>query len=97
MSGSDASSSEDHEANMSAIRRKQRAMVRKGIKAGLISELDAGVDNLCLVYSASVRNLGTPVFDKAHLRAIRAEFGEDVDVVSARHEGRLACISHRFS
>jgi FemAB-related protein (PEP-CTERM system-associated) len=81
--------SEDHEANMSAIPRKQRAMVRKGIKAGLISELDAGVDNLYLAYSESVRNLGTPVFDKAHFRAIRAEFGEDVDVVSVRHEGRL--------
>ena len=81
--------SEDHEANMSAIPRKQRAMVRKGIKAGLTSELDEGIDNLYLAYSESVRNLGTPVFDKAHFRAIRAEFGEDVDVVSVRHEGRL--------
>ncbi len=81
--------SEDHEANMSAIPRKQRAMVRKGIKAGLTSELDEGIDNLYLAYSESVRNLGTPVFDKAHFRAIRAEFGEDVDVVTIRHEGRL--------
>ena len=81
--------SEDHEANMSAIPRKQRAMVRKGIKAGLTSELDEGVDNLYLAYSESVRNLGTPVFGKAHFRAIRAEFGEDVDVVTVRHEGRL--------
>jgi FemAB-related protein (PEP-CTERM system-associated) len=81
--------SEDHEANMGAIPRKQRAMVRKGIKAGLTSELDEGVDNLYLAYSESVRNLGTPVFGKAHFRAIRAEFGEDVDVVTVRHEGRL--------
>ena len=81
--------SEDHEANMGAVPRKQRAMVRKGIKAGLTSELDEGVDNLYIAYSESVRNLGTPVFDKAHFRAIRAEFGKDVDVVSVRHEGRL--------
>ena len=81
--------SEDHEANMSAIPRKQRAMVRKGIKAGLTSESDEGIDDLYLAYSESVRNLGTPVFDKAHFRAIRAEFGDDVDVVTVRHEGRL--------
>jgi len=79
--------SEDHDANMNAIPRKQRAMVRKGIKAGLVGELDEGIDNLYLAYSESVRNLGTPVFPKAHFRAIRAEFGDDVDVVTVRHEG----------
>jgi FemAB-related protein (PEP-CTERM system-associated) len=79
--------SEDHDANMNAIPRKQRAMVRKGIKAGLVGELDDGIDNLYQAYSESVRNLGTPVFPKAHFRAIRAEFGDDVDVVTVRHEG----------
>ncbi len=78
---------EDHEANMSAIPRKQRAMVRKGIKAGLVGELDDGIDNLYQAYSESVRNLGTPVFPKAHFRAIRSEFGDDVDVVTVRHQG----------
>ena len=81
--------SEDHDANMSAIPRKQRAMVRKGIKAGLVGELDDGVDNLYQAYSESVRNLGTPVFPKDHFRAIRAEFGDDVDVVTVRHEGQV--------
>lgn len=79
--------SEDHEANMSAIPRKQRAMVRKGIKAGLVGELDDGIDNLYEAYSQSVRNLGTPVFPRKHFQAIRDEFGEDVDVVTIRHEG----------
>lgn len=81
--------SADHEANMNAIPRKQRAMVRKGIKAGLVGELDEGIDNLYQAYSESVRNLGTPVFPKAHFRAIRAEFGDDVDVLTVRHEGRV--------
>lgn len=81
--------SEDHDANLSAIPRKQRAMVRKGIKAGLVGELDDGIDNLYQAYSESVRNLGTPVFPKAHFRAIRAEFGDDVDVVTVRHEGQV--------
>lgn len=79
----------DHEANMAAIPRKQRAMVRKGIKAGLVSELDDGIDNLYEAYSESVRNLGTPVFPKAHFRAIRSEFGKDVDVVTVQHSGTV--------
>ena len=81
--------SDDHNANLSAIPRKQRAMVRKGIKAGLIGELDAGIDNLYEAYSQSVRNLGTPVFPKAHFRAIRDEFGDDVDVVTVTHDGAV--------
>jgi FemAB-related protein (PEP-CTERM system-associated) len=81
--------SEDHEQNLGAIPRKQRAMVRKGIKAGLVGEPDDGVDHLYHAYSESVRNLGTPVFPKAHFRAIREEFGEDVDVVTIRHQGEV--------
>ena len=81
--------SEDHDANMAAIPRKQRAMVRKGIKAGLVGELDDGIENLYQAYSESVRNLGTPVFPKDHFRAIRAEFGDDVDVLTVRHEGQV--------
>jgi FemAB-related protein (PEP-CTERM system-associated) len=81
--------SDDHEANLSAIPRKQRAMVRKGIKAGLVSESDAGIDNLYQAYSESVRNLGTPVLPKGHFQAVRAEFGDDVDVVTVRHQGEV--------
>lgn len=81
--------SADHDANMNAIPRKQRAMVRKGIKAGLVGEPDDGIDHLYAAYSESVRNLGTPVFPKAHFRAIRAEFGDDVDVITVRHEGQV--------
>mgnify|MGYP001823788446 FL=1 len=81
--------SEDHDANMAAIPRKQRAMVRKVIKAGLVGELDDGIENLYQAYSESVRNLGTPVFPKDHFRAIRAEFGDDVDVLTVRHEGQV--------
>ena len=81
--------SADHEANMNAIPRKQRAMVRKGIKAGLVGEVDDDIEHLYRAYSESVRNLGTPVFPKAHFRAIRAEFGDDVDVVTVRHRGEV--------
>lgn len=81
--------SDDHDANLKAIPRKQRAMVRKGIKAGLEGALDDGVDHLFEAYSESVRNLGTPVLPKRHFKAIREEFGDDVDVVTIRHQGQV--------
>ncbi len=86
----------DPEANLAAIPRKQRAMVRKGIKAGLIGELDAGVDRFYLAYSESVRNLGTPVFPKAWFAALRREFGNACDVVSVTHQGRLVASVMNF-
>lgn len=72
----------DAEANMQAIPRKQRAMVRKGIQNGLRSEIDDDVDRLHRVYSESVRNLGTPVFPKTYFRALKEEFGPSCDVVT---------------
>ncbi len=79
----------DPDANLSAIPRKQRAMVRKGIKAGLVGEIDTDVDRLYFAYSESVRNLGTPVFPKRHFQAIKGEFGTACDVISITHQDRL--------
>ncbi len=76
----------DPEVNMKAIPRKQRAMVRKGIKAGLQGEIDDGVDRLYAIYSESVRNLGTPVFSKRYLQLLCEVFGPQAcDVLMVRH------------
>ncbi len=72
----------DNEKNMLAIPRKQRAMVRKGIKAGLVSELDDATDRLYDIYAESVRNLGTPVFGRAYLANLKRAFGADCDIVT---------------
>ena len=72
----------DVEANLNAIPRKQRAMVRKGIKAGLRSELDDGVERLFAAYSQSVHRLGTPVFAKSYFRTLREVFGADCEVLT---------------
>jgi len=78
----------DPEINLRSIPRKQRAMVRKGISAGLVGEVDdAGVDRLYAVYSESVRNLGTPVFSRRYLRLLRDVFGEACDILIVRHGG----------
>jgi FemAB-related protein (PEP-CTERM system-associated) len=78
---------EDDEANLKAIPNRQRAMVRKGIKEGLQSEWDNGVERLYRVYSESVRNLGTPVFAQKYFRILQAEFGSDCSVLMITHEG----------
>ncbi len=76
------------EANLKAIPRKQRAMVRKGIQNGLRSEIDVGIDRLYRIYAESVRNLGTPVFPKAYFRLIREEFATSSDIVTVSQNGQ---------
>jgi len=79
----------DPDANMQAIPRKQRAMVRKGIKAGLRSEVDDGVDRFYAAYAESVRNLGTPVFGIRYFRLLKEAFGDRCDILTITKDGRL--------
>lgn len=81
--------SADHEKNMNDIPRKQRAMVRKGIKAGLESTVDANVERLFTAYASSVHRLGTPVFPKKYFRLLTEVFGDDCDVLTVTKENRV--------
>jgi FemAB-related protein (PEP-CTERM system-associated) len=74
----------DDEANLKAIPRKQRAMVRKGIARGLASTADQNVDLLHRIYAESVRNLGTPVFARRYFRLLAETFRDAMDVVTIR-------------
>jgi FemAB-related protein (PEP-CTERM system-associated) len=78
----------DEEVNLKAIPNRQRAMVRKGIEEGLLSEWDQGVERLYRVYAESVRNLGTPVFSKQYLRILSEVFGTDSSVLMITHNER---------
>jgi len=79
----------DPEANLKAVPRKQRAMIRKGIKAGLDSQIDDDVDRLYAAYAESVRNLGTPVFPKRYFRILREVFGDKSEVLTVTRNGAL--------
>ena len=80
----------EEEANMLAIPRKQRAMVRKGIKNGLTSEVDAGVERFFPLYADNMHRHGTPAMPKRYFEALRAEFGDDCEVMTVTTaEGRL--------
>jgi FemAB-related protein (PEP-CTERM system-associated) len=79
----------DEEANMLAIPRKQRAMVRKGIKNGLVAAVDPGVDRFFALYADNVHRHGTPALPKRYFEALRAEFGSDCGVMTVSSaEGR---------
>jgi FemAB-related protein (PEP-CTERM system-associated) len=75
------------DANLLAIPNRQRAMIRKGIREGLQSEWDDGIDRLYRVYSESVRNLGTPVFSARYLRILREVFTDDCSVLMITRNG----------
>ena len=77
----------DHDANMKAIPRKQRAMVRKGIQNGLTATTERSIDPLYGIYAESVRNLGTPVYSRRYFQILLDAFGPAADVVTIRHEG----------
>ena len=72
----------DEEANMQAIPRKQRAMVRKGIKNALRSELDPGVDRFFAMFADNVHRHGTPAMPQRWFQALREEFGDDCEVLT---------------
>ena len=72
----------EEEANMLAIPRKQRAMVRKGIKNGLKSEIDGDVDRFFALYADNVHRHGTPALSKRYFQALRQHFGQDCEVLT---------------
>jgi FemAB-related protein (PEP-CTERM system-associated) len=73
----------DVEANMLAIPRKQRAMVRKGIKHGLRSEFDPHLDRFFSLYADNVHRHGTPALPKRYFAMLKDVFGEDCKVLTA--------------
>jgi FemAB-related protein (PEP-CTERM system-associated) len=78
----------DAEKAMLAIPRKQRAMVRKGIKAGLTGQSDADVRRFYPLYAESVRNLGTPVLGRRYFECLKSVFSASSEVITVVGDGR---------
>lgn len=78
----------EHDANMLAMKRKQRAVVRQAIKNGHQTRFDTELDDFYRIYSTSVRNLGTPVFSRRFFAALQQEFGEQTEVVTIIHDDK---------
>jgi FemAB-related protein (PEP-CTERM system-associated) len=71
----------DVESNMNAIPRKQRAMVRKGIKNGLASAIDPTVDRFFELYADNVHRHGTPALPKRWFVELKRTFGDRCEVL----------------
>ncbi|HJR14619.1 MAG TPA: FemAB family XrtA/PEP-CTERM system-associated protein [Rhodanobacteraceae bacterium] len=76
----------DHDKNLKAIPRKQRAMVRKAIGFGLEARHDGNVAEFYRVYAESVRNLGTPVLPRAYYMKLQQAFGKDCEITVVTHQ-----------
>ncbi len=73
------------EANLNAIPRRQRRMVRQGIKAGLKSVVLNDIQQFFSIYSYSVRNHGTPVFPKKYFTILKEIFGDKCEIRVVYH------------
>ena len=73
---------EDEQANLLAIPRKQRAMVRKGIAQGLVDVIDDDVDRFFDLYADNVHRHGTPALPRRYFRLLRETFGADCEVLT---------------
>jgi FemAB-related protein (PEP-CTERM system-associated) len=78
----------DHEANLKAVPRKQRAVIRKGIANGLTARTGHDWRTLHRIYAESVRNLGTPVFTRRYLALLCEEFGDDAEILVVEDRGQ---------
>jgi FemAB-related protein (PEP-CTERM system-associated) len=72
----------DVEKNLLAIPRKQRAMVRKGIKNGLRSEFDPDVDRFFALFAENVHRQGTPALPRRYFALLREIFRDDCRVLT---------------
>jgi FemAB-related protein (PEP-CTERM system-associated) len=81
----------DDDAQLTAIPRKQRAELRKGLANAMTVRVGGDADDRAMhyaVYAQSVRNLGTPVFPRALFDAVLDGFGPDADILTVLHDDR---------
>ena len=73
---------DDVEANLLAVPRKQRAMIRKGAKHGLASEIDDDARRFFALYADNVHRHGTPPFSRRYFERLLATFGHACEVLT---------------
>ncbi len=81
--------SQDHDKNLKAIPRKSRAMVRKGIKSGLVSEMGHHLlSEFYEMLSLNFHRLGTPVFARSYLEELlkKEELKTNILIIRTREK-----------
>jgi len=70
------------EANMLAIPRKQRAMVRKSMTRGLRSVVETDCNRFFDLYADNVHRHGTPALPKRYFQTLLSTFGQACEVMT---------------
>jgi FemAB-related protein (PEP-CTERM system-associated) len=79
---------DDIDANLAAIPRKQRAMVRKGMRADLTATHGHDVDRFYELFAVGMRNLGTPVYPRELISTLVRLFGDKLEISIVERQGR---------
>jgi FemAB-related protein (PEP-CTERM system-associated) len=69
----------DPDANLLSIPRKQRAEVRKGIGRNMLTVTSRDADDCWSLYAKSVHRLGSPVYARRYFRDLASAFGTDCE------------------
>jgi len=78
------------ETNFEAIPRKQRRMVRQGLKHALeVRRSWDYLDGFYEIFAMNKRHLGSPAFPKGIFQAVRDFFDKDAELLSVWHQGRM--------
>ena len=83
----------DTEANLLAVPRKQRAMIRKGAKNGLAVRVDGDVRTFFSLYADNMHRHGTPPFARSYFERLLATFGDACEVQTVVSESGTAVSS----
>ena len=76
--------------NMAAIPRKQRRMIRQGIKHGLRSLIGSDyLQEFYEIYARSVKNLGTPVFPYRFFENLQNELDKNCKLLTVWHGKKM--------
>ncbi len=82
----------DPEENLRAIPRKQRAMVRKGMRNGLVSEI-GDAETMYQLHADNMHRHGTPTFPRRYFDVMLASFGNDAEVMLVRDQAAGTAVS----
>ena len=75
---------------MKAIPRKQRAMVRKGMKSGQTAHIgNQYLDDFYTVFARNVHQLGTPVYPRKWFQTLLDSYGQNAELMIIRHGNKI--------
>lgn len=72
----------DHDENMRAVPRKQRAMVRRAAGRGLRSEVSSEAGHLFPLYTDNMQRHGSPAFARQYFDELLRTFGRDCEILT---------------